>query len=212
MISITRITAAAAVAVVTAACASIQEMRLGAAAQAPSTAAAPESSPPSVDLLANGLGGFVEVGGAHWSFGDGVAVATSGDGVGFLLTPDDYADFELTVEFFVSEQHNSGVFFRCSDRADITDVSCYEANIYDTRPDQRGRTGGIPNYAPPEVAIDAAGRWNTYVIRAQGDHITITLNGQTTVDTRDSTHASGPLGLQWGAGTVMFRNMRVRRL
>jgi hypothetical protein len=165
-----------------------------------------------VDLLANGLDGMEQVGGAEWSFADGVAQASSGSGVGWLLTPDDYTDFELSVEFYVSEEHNSGVFFRCSNRAEINDRNCYEANVFDNRPDQSGRTGGIPNYGPPMAVIDAAGQWNTYLIRAEGDHIEVTLNGVKTVDIRDSTMSAGPLGLQWGTGTVMFRNVRARRL
>ena len=166
----------------------------------------------STDLLADGLGGWVETGGADWSFADGIVEADTGEGVGYLLTPGDYADFELTVEFYVSEEHNSGVFFRCEDRANVVDTTCYEANIFDERPDQSGRTGGIPNFLPPQVIVDAAGRWNTYVIRAEGDHITVTLNGVTTVDGTDATFSSGPIALQWGAGTVSFRNVRVTRL
>jgi hypothetical protein len=30
------------------------------------------------------------------------------------------------------------------------------------------------------------------------------------VDTKDSRFSSGPIALQYGAGTVMFRNVRIR--
>jgi hypothetical protein len=166
-----------------------------------------------VDLLAGGLDGMVQAGGADWTFEGGEVKSSSGTAAGFLLTPDDYADFELTVEFYVSTEHNGGVFFRCEDRASILDTTCYEANIFDARPDQSGRTGAIVNLAPPLVKIDAADKWSTYVIRVEGDHIVITLDGQTTVDVRDSRHAApGPIGLQRGAGEVIYRNARVRRL
>ena len=166
----------------------------------------------SVDLLANGLDGFDEVGGANWTYADSVLEASSGDGVGFLFTPDAYDDFEIAMEFYVSEEHNSGVYFRCSDMDNISDSSCYEANIFDDRPDQSGRTGAVPNYLPPIEIVDSAGQWNTYVVRAEGDRITITLNGVTTVDGQDPTHASGPIGLQWGAGVVRFRNVTLTPL
>ena len=38
----------------------------------------------------------------------------------------------------------------------------------------------------------------------------VKLNGQTTVDTNDDKFASGPFALQYGAGRVMFRNVRIR--
>lgn len=183
-----------------------------AAALAAACASMTDGEADTVDLLANGLDGWDRVGDANWTFADGVAEATEGSTVSFLVTPDDYRDFELTLEFYVSEEHNSGVLFRCADRTNLTDMNCYEANIFDDRPDQSGRTGGIPNYAPPGATIDAGGHWNTYRIRAEGEHIVLELNGEITVDATDSTLASGPLGLQWGAGTVRFRNVRVRRL
>jgi hypothetical protein len=163
-----------------------------------------------VDLLANGLDGLEVVGDANWTFADGVAQATTGTAGSFLVSPDNYADFELSVEFYVSEEHNSGVFFRCDTVSNITDMTCYEANIFDNRPDQSGRTGGVPNYLPPSEIVNAGGQWNTYRITAEGDHIVIELNGVTTVDGHDGTHTYGPIALQWGAGTVMFRNVRVR--
>jgi hypothetical protein len=38
----------------------------------------------------------------------------------------------------------------------------------------------------------------------------VKLNGQTTVDTNDDKLAAGPFALQYGAGRVMFRNVRIR--
>ena len=32
------------------------------------------------------------------------------------------------------------------------------------------------------------------------------------VDVKDTTHADGPIALQYGAGTVKFRNVRIRPL
>jgi hypothetical protein len=49
-------------------------------------------------------------------------------------------------------------------------------------------------------------------IRAEGAHLTIVLNGVTTVDGDGPLMASGPIGLQWGEGDVRFRNVKVRRL
>ena len=85
-------------------------------------------------------------------------------------------------------------------------------NIYDTRPDQTYRTGGIVHIAAPTSVITTGGRWNTYEIVAQGPRLRVTLNGTQTVDVADSQFADGPIALQYGAGVVKFRNVRVRRL
>jgi hypothetical protein len=156
------------------------------------------------------LNGWQIVGNANWQVGDGAVTATSGSG--FLVSPRPYTNFELSVEVWVDEPANSGVFFRCANPAVIADRNCYEANIYDTRPDQTYRTGGIVHYASPSAQIDAGGRWNTMVIRAEGTRLVVTLNGTQMVDTTNNLFASGPFALQYGAGTVRFRNVRVRDL
>jgi hypothetical protein len=156
------------------------------------------------------LDGWQVLGDANWQLGEGAVTATSGSG--FLVTPRSYGDFELSLEFWVDEPANSGIFFRCANPAVIADRNCYEANIYDTRPDQTYRTGGIVHIASPSAQIDAGGRWNTYVIRAEGTRLVVTLNGTEVVDTTNNLFATGPLALQYGAGTVRFRNVRVREL
>jgi hypothetical protein len=167
----------------------------------------------SQDLLAHGLDGFVETGGGDWSFADGVASAKSGTAIGYLATKEDFLNFEFQAEVFVGDPHNSGVFIRCADRNAVGATTCYEANIYDKRPDQAGRTGAVPGYfTPPLAKVDAANRWNTIRIRAQGPHITIVFNGVTTVDADGPLNNAGAIALQWGEGDVRFRNVRVKRL
>jgi hypothetical protein len=154
------------------------------------------------------LNGWHVVGNANWQIGDGAVTATSGSG--FLVTPRPYADFELSLEFWVDEPANSGVFIRCANPAVIADRNCYEVNIYDTRPDQTYRTGGIVHIASPSAQINAGGRWNTYLIRAEGGRLVVTLNGTQVVDTTNSLFAGGPIALQYAAGTVRFRSVQVR--
>ena len=66
--------------------------------------------------------------------------------------------------------------------------------------------------AAPTSVITTGGRWNTYEIVAQGSRLRVTLNGTQTVDVTDSQYADGPIALQYGAGVVKFRNVRLRRL
>jgi hypothetical protein len=155
------------------------------------------------------LDGWNVLGNANWELEDGAVQADTGSG--FLVTPESYADFELSLEFWVDEPANSGIFVRCADPQSVRDTNCYEVNIYDTRADQTYRTGGIVHIAAPTSVINAGGRWNTYEIAAQGPRLTVTLNGTQTVDVEDSQFADGPIALQYGAGIVKFRNVRIRR-
>jgi hypothetical protein len=154
------------------------------------------------------LDGWTRVGDANWQLGDGVVQADMG--TGFLLTAASYADFDLTAEFWVTPDANSGVFLRCANPTQVGAATCYEVNIFDQRPDQAYRTGGIVNVAKPSVMIDTGDRWNTYEISARGDHLVVKLNGQTTVDTHDDKFVAGPIALQYAAGRVMFRGVRIR--
>jgi hypothetical protein len=58
--------------------------------------------------------------------------------------------------------------------------------------------------------IETGDRWNDYEISARGRRLVVKLNGQTTVDVEDDRLVAGPIALQYGAGRVMFRNVRIR--
>jgi len=156
------------------------------------------------------LDNFNALGDANWTVSGDVVEATSGGG--HLVTKNSYADFVLTAEFWVDDPANSGIFIRCQDPEMISPSTCYEVNIYDQRADQTYRTGGIVDFAAPAAQINTGGQWNTYEIRAEGDHIVVTLNGTVTVDFEDDTYSDGPLTLQYGSGTVRFRNVQIQRL
>ena len=156
------------------------------------------------------LDGWERMGDANWRLADGAVEADSGGG--HLISAESYSDFVLTLEFWVDDPANSGVFIRCADRDEISPNTCYEVNIFDQREDQTYRTGGIVNFAAPTSQIDAGGQWNDYEIRAEGNHLLITLNGTVTVDMEDDTYAEGPLTLQYGSGIVKFRNVRLQPL
>lgn len=154
------------------------------------------------------LDAWTPVGDANWQLVEGAVQADAG--TGFLLSKLPYGDFDLDLEFFVSPDANSGVFIRCSNPAEIGAATCYEVNIFDQRPDPAYRTGAIVGVAQPMVMLDTGDRWSRYEISAHGRRLVVKLNGQTTVDTEDDKLAVGPIALQYGAGRVMFRNVRIR--
>ncbi|MBM3772253.1 MAG: DUF1080 domain-containing protein [Acidimicrobiia bacterium] len=156
------------------------------------------------------LNAFNQVGTANWTLANGIVEATKGPG--FLVTKETYSNFEIRVEFWVDESGNSGVYMRCQDAAKITDTTCYEANVFDKRPDQSGRTGAIVHVAKPLAIVDAANKWNTYEITAKGPQLIVRLNGTLTAQAEDAKFTSGPIALQYAAGTVRFRRVQIRRL
>lgn len=164
----------------------------------------------TVLLDGTSLDGWNQTGDANWRIVDGAAQADMGGG--HLVTPRSYTDFVLRAEFWVDEPANSGIFIRCDDPAMPGAASCYEVNIFDTRPEPEYGTGAIVNVAAIENMPLAANKWNTYQIIAQGDHLTVILNGIITVDVRDAMHPSGPLTLQYGTGVVKFRRVEIREL
>jgi hypothetical protein len=156
------------------------------------------------------LDAFNPVGTANWKIADGAVQADSG--TGFLVTKQPYGDFEIKADIWVDEKANSGIFIRCADPAKIGADSCYEVNVYDTRPDPAYATGAIVDVAKVTTPMKAGGKWNTLEVRAEGPRLMVTFNGVRTVDVQDTKHARGPIGLQYGAGVVKFRNVQIRSL
>ncbi|WP_332825766.1 3-keto-disaccharide hydrolase [Ramlibacter sp.] len=161
-----------------------------------------------------GMENFNRVGDANWMATDGAIQATSGgSSPGYLVTRNAYRDFRLRAEFWASDDANSGIFLRCQNPVQITDESCYEANIFDQRPDPTYATGAIVKFAPvAQPFARAGGKWNTFELTARGDHLVVVFNGVKTVDIRDSKFASGPIALQWGRGTIKWRKVEIRPL
>jgi hypothetical protein len=159
-----------------------------------------------------GLENFQRVGQANWSGVDGAIQATAGGTTpAYLVTHRSYRDFELRAEFWSSDDANSGIFMRCQNPQVINDENCYEANIFDQRPDPTYATGAIVKVAPVAQPFPrAGGKWNTYLVTMRGDHLVVMLNGQKTVDVRDRKFAEGPIALQWGRGTIKWRKVDIR--
>ena len=162
----------------------------------------------------NGLENFNQVGEANWQSAENdIQANKSNSTYAYLVTKSPYKNFRMTVEFWASEDANSGVFFRCQDSQNITAENCYEANIFDQRPDPSYGTGGIVLIAKsPTPMPKAGGKWNTYEITANGPHLKLVLNGVTTVDIQDNKLVEGYLALQWASGTIKFRKLLIETL
>lgn len=167
--------------------------------------------------------GWSPLGNANWRYEAGAMVADRG--VGFLVTARDYANFRLRTEFYAETHTNSGIFIRCTNPTTISSNTSYEVNIWDERPVQRYGTGAIVDIAAVDPMPRAGGRWNSFDITANGDVLTVIMNGQTTVNAlRDSRHSTGRIALQHAAsvpgpdgvpndrGVIRFRNLEIQVL
>ena len=190
---------------------------IGLASLRQATDAAAQSDAGWVSLFdGEALVNWNQIGTANWRLESGAVVADSGNG--FLVSKGAYGDFELTAEFWVDSETNSGIFIRCTDPNKVTGATAYEVNIWDTRPDPSYGTGAIVNVAKVEPMPKAGGKWNIYEITAKGSKFTVKLNGQTTVDgAEDGKFARGHIALQHGLGVnnsdkgvVKFRKVEIK--
>jgi predicted dehydrogenase len=141
----------------------------------------------------------------------------------FLRTREHFEDFELKAEFRLKGgEGNSGIQFRSEPVAGSHEVSGYQADIgqqywgclYD---ESRRKKVLVQPPAGALAGLDKAG-WNRYEIRAQGNFITVHLNGVRTVhyiEPEQNLLRRGFIALQVHSGPaieVEFKNVMVREL
>jgi 3-keto-disaccharide hydrolase len=153
---------------------------------------------------------FAQAGNANWRVGERTIYADRG--VGFLVTKQSYGDFRLRAEVWVDDIANSGIFIRCDDPEQPGANTCYEVNIWDTRPDPAYGTGAIVNVAKVNPMPKAGLNWNVMEIEARGTQLTVKLNGKQTVSVSDSKHARGRIAFQYGQGVVRWRKIEIQPL
>ena len=83
------------------------------------------------------LGDWDQVGEANWRVEDGAIVADklTSKGAAHLVSKTPYKDFMIYVEFWSSDDANSGIFLRCQNPKEITDRSLLRSQYL--RPAQR---------------------------------------------------------------------------
>lgn len=137
---------------------------------------------------------------------DGVIRSEQGGGGQFMLyRGQEFDDFELVIEWRVSPKGNSGIFIRSPFR-EWPWSTAYEIQISNEQPprDDAHCLGSIYAYSPVNPRPDETPeRWRTFNIRAEGDLITVVLDGQkinefnqsTKEETKDKPK-SGYIGVQ----------------
>jgi hypothetical protein len=177
-------------------------------------AAAAGAEPKWVSLFdGETLKGWKELGKAAWAVRDGAIAGRQGPGgaAGDLLTEQQWANFELELEWSMTWPGNSGIWFRY-----VSAKSAYQADILDQKSHPGVLSGSLyctgkafiaENRDPSSVKQEG---WNRMRVRAAGDEITIESNGKRVIEKRDATFPGpGSVGIQLHAGKD-FENMEIR--
>ena len=174
-----------------------------------------QTGPGWITLLdGKNMGDWDRAGETNWRLENGAVVADKkpAKGTAHLVSKNKYKNFQVYVEFWASDDANSGIFLRCSDPMKPSAKSCYEVNIYDQRKDPTYGTGAIVNYAEVSPMPKAGGKWNTYEITVNGRMITAVLNGKKTAQVHNGMWTEGPFTLQYGKGVMKFRKVAIKPL
>lgn len=154
---------------------------------------------------------------------------------GNLSTSDEYADFELRLEWKLGELGNSGVFYRFVGTGNPVAAAIEYQLADNARPpsqEHANRRAGAAYglYAPTADWSRPPGEWNTLRIVALGGRVEHWLNGHKVVEFDLSSPdfaarakaagrgdgfaqaRSGKIVLQDHASRIWFRNIRIRRL
>jgi hypothetical protein len=178
---------------------------------------------------------------AGWTVeGDTLAFAPNDDprARGDIVTREQYADFELVLEWRVSPAGNGGVFYRAGEDREHVWETGPEMQLLDNAGHADGRNpltsaGALyALYAPAADVTRAVGEWNEARIVARGAHVEHWLNGRRIVEyelgsadwqrrVRESKfgampdygrRAAGHIALQDHGDPLWYRDIRIRSL
>jgi hypothetical protein len=168
------------------------------------------------------LAGWTIHGTEKWYVDNDELVCESGPDkqYGYLSTEKLFSNFELSVEFKLEANGNSGVFIRSG--IEGTKISGWQVEV--APPGEH--TGGIyESYGrgwliqpkPEDEKMLNAGDWNTMLIRVVNDEITTWLNGKEMIHLKDEKIGDGrgfiALQIHDGGGIkVRWKNIRIKEL
>ena len=136
---------------------------------------------------------------------------------GFLLTEKTYQNFQLKFDFLCPPSNNSGLMLRYNSLDNKSDAyNGYEINIFNVD-DTQNPTGSIMNlsrsFYPDNFNPNT---WNHMEITAQGDYISVSLNGIKVNEIHDRRSLTGKIGFLTNTGKLrhmaMFKNIEIKNM
>lgn len=156
----------------------------------------------------------------HWRI-EGGAMIGKGGGPD-LVSWEQYADFELWLDWKVTSDSRAGVGLRYGSPIQLWDPDGKHADELDAEKGSGGLSSNQDHAnAPAQRADKPVGQWNRMFVRIVGPYVTVVLNDQTVVDNvvienifdrERPIDRKGPLHLQAHAGEVHYRNVYIREL
>jgi len=171
-----------------------------------------------------------------WQVVDGALtrVGRAGD----IVTREQFANFELTLDWKISQGGNSGIFYRVSEDDEAAYWSGPEMQVLDDErhPDAQSRLTAAGSdygiYPSPAGVVNPAGTWNRVRIVVHGNHVEHWLNGLKVVEyelgsddwsarvaaSKFAPHPhygrnkTGYIGLQDHGDWVAYQNIKIRVL
>ncbi|ATL49696.1 glycosyl hydrolase [Chitinophaga caeni] len=180
--------------------------------------------------------------GDAWKIEDGALVLDKQKGShgGDLVTNDEYTNYELTLEWKISEGGNSGIIFSVHEdpKYGATYLTGPEMQVLDDDKHPDGKiykhnSGDLYDLIPaPKRATKPVGQWNKVRIVKNNKHLTFYLNGVKTVETTMGTdewnklvagskfknwagfgvYDTGKIALQDHGNKVWYRNIKIKQL
>jgi hypothetical protein len=158
----------------------------------------------------------------HWKVVDGV-IHNDGEGP-YLSTDTEYGDFELSLEYSIDKNTDSGIYLRGNPQVQIWDPANEEQRQYDNDKGSGGlwnNPAGDPGKNPLVKADKPVGQWNAMRIRMAGERTWVWLNEKVVVegarmanffDKEQPLPAKGPIQFQTHGGPIRWRNIAIREL
>lgn len=147
-----------------------------------------------------------------WKVEDG-ALHGSGPASHLFSPRGDYKNFRYKADFKIADKANSGMYFR-TEKGPGFPIG-YEAQVNSTHTD-KVKTGSLYNLAKVYDILVPPDTWFTQEVEAVGNHITIKVNGKTTVDFIDpnNLHKQGYFAFQQHdpGSQVWIKNVEVMEL
>jgi hypothetical protein len=153
-----------------------------------------------------------------WYIENGV-IGFRGEGYNNICTVKDYGDFEMLVDWKITNGGDSGIYLRGTPQVQIWDIARVDAGA------QVG-SGGLYNNQkheskPLQVADNPIDEWNTFRIKMVGERVTVHLNGVLVTDNvvlenywdrKQAIFAKEAIELQAHGEDLGFRNVYVREI